>query len=71
VLSPAAAAVRPERWQALSPEERRTRPPLCPDLVIELASASDSGPSGAEAMRLEAGDVLPGLVMDLEEIWAA
>jgi Uma2 family endonuclease len=118
VLSPDAAAMRRERWQALSPEQRRTFPPLCPDLVIELASASDAGPRGAEAlrrkmalyqtngaqlgwllfpeqraveiwparpeagaapepqrlenaMRLEGGDVLPGLVLELEEIWAA
>jgi Uma2 family endonuclease len=117
VLSPDAAVVRRERWQALSPEQRRTFPPLCPDLVIELASASDTGPRGAEALRrkmglyqangaqlgwllfpeqravevwparpeagsasapqrlenvlrLEGGEVLPGLVLELEEIWA-
>ena len=91
---------------------------LSPDLVIELASASDSGPRGADALRrkmglyqangaqlgwllfpeqraveiwparpeagaasaphrlenatrLEGGAVLPGLVLELEEIWAA
>jgi Uma2 family endonuclease len=116
VLSPDACVVKQERWQALSPEQRRTFPPLCPDLVIELASASDSGPRGSEALRrkmalyqangaqlgwllfpeqraveiwparpkagvatapqrlenatrLEGGDVLPGLVLELEEIW--
>ena len=116
VLSPDACVVKQERWQALSPEQRRTFPPLCPDLVIELASASDSGPRGSEAlrrkmalyqangaqlgwllfteqraveiwparpkadeptapqrlekaMRLEGGAVLPGLVLELEEIW--
>jgi Uma2 family endonuclease len=51
VLSPDACVVKQERWQALSPEQRRTFPPLCPDLVIELASASDSGPRGSEALR--------------------
>jgi len=51
VPSPDAAAVRLERWQSLSPGQRRTFPPLCPDLVVELASASDSGPRGAEARR--------------------
>jgi Uma2 family endonuclease len=51
VLSPDACVVKQERWQALSPEQRRTFPPLCPDLVIELASASDAGPRGAEALR--------------------
>ncbi|MFM9104839.1 MAG: Uma2 family endonuclease [Cyanobium sp.] len=118
VLSPDAAVVRRERWQALSPEQRRTFPPLCPELVIELASASDAGPRGAEALRrkvalyqangaqlgwllfpeqraveiwlarpdvgaapapqrlenatrLEAGELFPGLVLELEEIWAA
>ena len=116
VLSPDACVVKQERWQALSPEQRRTFPPLCPDLVIELASASDSGPRGAEALRrkmalfqangaqlgwllfleqraveiwparpeagvatapqrlenatrLDGGDVLPGLALELEEIW--
>ena len=116
VPSPDACVVKQERWQALSPEQRRTFPPLCPDLVIELASASDSGPRGSEAlrrkmalyqangaqlgwllfpeqraveiwparpeageptapqrlenaMRLEGGAVLQGLVLELEEIW--
>ena len=118
VLSPDASVVRLERWQALSPEQRRGFPPLCPDLVIELASASDDSPRGAQAlrrkmaayqangaqlgwllfpeqraveiwqaqtdsgaaatperlenaMRLEGGDLLPGLVLELEEIWTA
>ena len=116
VLSPDACVVKQDRWQALTPEQRRTFPPLCPDLVIELASASDSGPRGSEAlrrkmalyqangaqlgwllfpeqraveiwparpeagvatapqrlenaMRLEGGAVLPGLALELEEIW--
>ena len=109
VLSPDAAAVRLERWQALSPEQRRGFPPLCPDLVIELASTSDDGPRGADALRrkmatyqangaqlgwllfpeqraveiwpgaqrlsnatrLEGGELLPGLVLQLEEIWTS
>lgn len=51
VLSPDAALVREERWQALTPEQRRGFPPLCPDLVVELASASDEGPRGLTALR--------------------
>ena len=51
VLSPDLAVVKLDRWQALNPEQRRTFPPLCPDLVIELASAFDSGPRGPEALR--------------------
>jgi Uma2 family endonuclease len=117
VLSPDASVVRLERWQALTLEQRRTFPPLCPDLVIELASASNEGPRGADALRrkmalyqangaqlgwllfpqqraveiwparpeagaaaasqrlenalrLDGGAVLPGLVLELEEIWA-
>jgi Uma2 family endonuclease len=117
VLSPDASAVRLERWQVLSPEQRRGFPPLCPDLVIELASPSDEGPRGATALRrkmgtylangarlgwllfpeqqavelwrppadpgsaatperleaaslLEDGELLPGLRLELAEIWA-
>jgi Uma2 family endonuclease len=59
VLSPDASLVRLERWQALSPEQRRSFAPLCPDLVVELASASDApggapcgeGPRGLTALR--------------------
>ena len=51
VLSPDAALVREERWQALTPEQRRRFPPLCPDLVVELASATDEGPRGLTALR--------------------
>jgi Uma2 family endonuclease len=51
VLSPDAAVVRLDRWQALAPEARRGCPPLCPDLVVELASPSDGGPRGATALR--------------------
>jgi len=115
VLSPDAALVELERWQALSPEQRRGFPPLCPDLVVELASASDQGPRGVSALRrkmanyiangaqlgwlllpeersvevwraesnaieperleqatsLSGEAVLPGLVLDLGEIWDA
>ena len=34
-----------------SPEQRRGFAPLCPDLVVELASASDEGPRGLTALR--------------------
>jgi Uma2 family endonuclease len=51
VLSPDASLVRLERWDALSTEQRRGFPPLCPDLVVELASSSDEGPRGLSALR--------------------
>jgi len=40
--SPDAAWVRRERWEALTPEQRRKFAPLCPDFVVELRSPSDS-----------------------------
>lgn len=39
--SPDAAWVRRERWSALTPGQRRKFPPLAPDFVIELRSATD------------------------------
>jgi len=51
VLSPDASVIRLDRWQALEPEQRRSFAPLCPDLVVELASPSDEGPRGVSALR--------------------
>ena len=113
VLSPDAALVWEERWRALTSEQRRGFPPLCPDLVVELASPSDEGPRGRDALRrkmdlyqangarlgwlllpeeraveiwrggqrgrgerlenaslLKGSELVEGLELDLEEIWA-
>jgi Uma2 family endonuclease len=115
VLSPDASLVALDRWQDLTAEQRRSFAPICPDLVVELASPSDEGPRGLTALRqkmaayqrngarlgwllipaeqavevwepladppaqprrleaashLDAAPHLPGLVVDLEEIWA-
>jgi Uma2 family endonuclease len=43
--------LRRERWEALTAEERRGFAPLCPDLVVELASPSDDGPRDMTALR--------------------
>lgn len=51
VFSPDAALVALDRWQSLSERERRGFAPLCPDLVVELASPSDEGPRGLSALR--------------------
>ncbi|MGB3536222.1 MAG: Uma2 family endonuclease [Microcoleaceae cyanobacterium] len=42
ILSPDASWVSRERWEALTPQQRRGFVPLCPDFVIELRSATDS-----------------------------
>ena len=42
VRSPDAAWVSTAAWEALTPEQRRKFPPLCPEFVVELLSASDS-----------------------------
>ena len=55
VLSPDASLVSLERWQALSTDERRGFAPLCPDLVVELASPSDEGPRGVSELRQKMG----------------
>jgi len=40
--SPDAAWVRRDRWESLTPEQRRKFPPIAPDFVIELRSATDA-----------------------------
>jgi Uma2 family endonuclease len=108
VRSPDASVVRLERWQGLTSAQREGFPPLCPDLVVELASSSDALPvlrrkmatyieNGAQlgwlllprersvevwsptregqvlqkASVVDGAPLLPGLQLDLEEIWAA
>ena len=40
--SPDGAWVKLERWEALTPEQRKKFPPLVPDFAIELCSETDS-----------------------------
>ncbi|NCJ07926.1 Uma2 family endonuclease [Synechococcales cyanobacterium C] len=40
--SPDVAWVEQSRWDALTPDQRRKFPPLCPDFVLELLSPSDN-----------------------------
>ncbi|MDJ1169968.1 Uma2 family endonuclease [Roseofilum sp. BLCC_M154] len=40
--SPDVSWVQRERWEALTPEQQETFPPLCPDFVLELRSKTDS-----------------------------
>ncbi|MEG4800678.1 Uma2 family endonuclease [Microcoleus sp. ARI1-B5] len=40
--SPDSSWVKLERWDALTPEQKKKFPPICPDFVVELMSPSDS-----------------------------
>jgi len=40
--SPDVAWVEKSRWNALTPEQQRKFPPLCPDFALELVSPSDN-----------------------------
>jgi Uma2 family endonuclease len=104
--SPDAAWVLNDRYDALTPEQRRGFPPICPDFVLELRSPTDRVTdllakmnayiaNGVrlgwlidpethtayvfhpgqpvriieQASSLDGEAVLPGFVLDLEEIW--
>jgi Uma2 family endonuclease len=49
--APDAAWVKLERWNALTPEQQKKFPPLCPDFVVELLSPSDSLKETQDKMR--------------------
>jgi Uma2 family endonuclease len=42
MLSPDASWVSAKRWKSLTPKQRRSFPPICPDFLIEILSESDS-----------------------------
>jgi Uma2 family endonuclease len=63
--SPDAAWVELSRWEALTPEQRKKFPPLAPDFVIELRSATDRLPPLREKMEeYQANGVRLGLLID-------
>ena len=41
-ISPDAAWMRRDRWDALTPEQKEKLAPICPDFVVELRSTTDS-----------------------------
>ncbi|NEO27861.1 MAG: Uma2 family endonuclease, partial [Kamptonema sp. SIO4C4] len=51
IRSPDAGWISPERWEALTDEQRSTFPNICPDFVVELRSESDTLPSLREKMQ--------------------
>lgn len=62
--SPDASWIRRERWEALTPEQRRKFPPIAPDFVIELRSETDNLNMLQDKMReyLDAGVRLGWLI---------
>jgi Uma2 family endonuclease len=66
--SPDAAWVELSRWEALTPEQRKKFPPLAPDFVIELRSATDRLPPLREKMaEYRANGVRLGLLIDPQQ----
>ena len=49
--SPDASWISRERWESLTPKQRKGFVPLCPDFVVELRSESDSLPKLQAKMR--------------------
>lgn len=49
--APDASWISPERWDALTPEQKGTFANICPDFVVELRSDSDTLKSLQEKMR--------------------
>jgi Uma2 family endonuclease len=49
--SPDASWIKQERWDALTPEQRKKYLPLCPDFVVELVSESDDLANTQAKMR--------------------
>lgn len=49
--APDASWVKRDRWEALTPEQRKKFLPLCPDFVVELRSPSDSLKDTQEKMQ--------------------
>ena len=62
--SPDAAWIKLERWNALTYEQQEKFPPLCPDFVVELRSASDNLKPIQEKMQeyMESGARLGWLI---------
>ena len=56
--------IQRQRWEALTPAERRNFPPVGPNFVIELRSATDAWPMLQEKMQeyLNTGLKLAGLI---------
>lgn len=59
IRSPDACWLPLERWEVLTSEQRQKFPPLCPDFVVELRSASDELQPLQEKMQEYLNNGLP------------
>jgi Uma2 family endonuclease len=63
--SPDTSWVKADRWEALTPEQRQKFPPLAPDFVLELRSASDDlAPLQNKMQEYISNGVLLGWLID-------
>lgn len=67
--SPDIAWVKRERWESLTPKERKKFPPLCPDFVVELRSDTDRLSKLQDKMQeyIENGAQLAWLIDPIEK----
>jgi Uma2 family endonuclease len=67
--SPDLSWVKKARWQALTPDQQRQFPPLCPDFVLELLSPTDTLAATQAKMKeyLAAGAQLGWLINPLAQ----
>jgi Uma2 family endonuclease len=64
---PDAAWVKLERWQALTKEEQKRFPPICPDFVIELRGVQAAEEASADSPSRSESDVLEKLRQKMRE----
>jgi Uma2 family endonuclease len=66
--SPDVAWIATNRWEALTPEQRRKFPPIAPDFVIELRSATnDLGELQAKMQEYIKNQVRLGWLINLQD----
>jgi len=64
---PDVAWVKLERWQALTKEEQKRFPPICPDFVIELRGVQAAEEASADSPSRSESDVLEKLRLKMRE----
>jgi Uma2 family endonuclease len=68
IRSPDASWVKMERWEALTPEQRKKYLPLCPDFAVELVSETDDvEDTQAKMLEYLASGLLLGWLINSQE----